>query len=207
MTKDPRLKTLILSIVFSAFGPIVTLIALFMNTSATQFADFVRRTAELSVLIFALYVYLKLSNNTHTKAQKNRFKITVYRLSGSILLFSAAILSFLFIQALITPKVPEGNVILGLSIASLGIFFNGYFFIRYRRFNNQDHHFVMDSQGKIYQAKTMVDVSVVIALSSILIFPNSEISYWIDTLGTFVIALYLISRGFNLIFKAYKKNP
>lgn len=201
MKQDKRLRTLILSITFSSFGPIVTFIAILMNTSSTQVADFVRRTVELSVLIFALMVYLKikkqlLKDTTIVKLQKK-----VYRLLAIVLMLSALVLIYLFIQALINPRVPEGNVWLGLSIASLGVLFNGYFWFAYRRFDQQKESFVMDSQSKMYQAKTLVDINVVIALSSIVLFENSMISYWIDTIGTLIIAIYLLLRSLTLIKK------
>lgn len=201
MKQDKRLKTLLLSVIFSSFGPIVTFIAILMNTSSTQVADFVRRTVELSVLIFALMVYLKIKKQSLKDTTIVKLQKKVYRLLAIVLILSALVLIYLFIQALINPKVPEGNVWLGLSIASLGVMFNGYFWFAYRRFDQQKESFVMDSQSKMYQAKTLVDINVVIALSSIVLFENSMISYWIDTIGTLIIAIYLLLRSLTLIKK------
>ena len=201
MKQDKRLRTLILSITFSSFGPIVTFIAVLMNTSSTQVADFVRRTVELSVLIFALMVYLKIKKQSLKDMTIVNLQKKVYCLLAIVLMLSALVLIYLFIQALINPRVPEGNVWLGLSIASLGVLFNGYFWFAYRRFDQQKESFVMDSQSKMYQAKTLVDINVVIALSSIVLFENSMISYWIDTIGTLIIAIYLLLRSLTLIKK------
>ena len=201
---DKRLNTLRLSVIFSAFGPLVLAVALSMNTSTTQFADFLRRTVELSVLIIALWIYLKLKKTTLNKQKKHTLQAFMYRISGYVLLISSMMLFFLFGFALWNPAIPEGNVIIGLVVAFLGVFFNGYFWFRYSRFNDVHNHVVMESQGKIYQAKTFVDINVVIALASVLVFPSLWISYWIDLVGTFIIAIYLVIRGISFIKKSSK---
>ncbi len=204
MKTDVRLKTLVLSVVFSALGPVVTFLAMTMNSSSTQIADFVRRTVELSVLIFALTTYLKIKKGRLTYDQVQRYETRIYRFLAVVLMLSASVLIFLFIEGLVNPRVPEGTVWLGLTIALLGLLFNGYFMVRYQRFNHQKESFVMDSQSKMYQAKTLVDFNVVIALSSMVFFKASTLSYWIDSIGTLLIALYLVVRALQL-FK--KKMP
>ena len=201
MNNDARLKTLILSVVFSSFGPIVTFIAMMMNSSSTQIADFIRRTVELSVLVLALYLYLRIHKKEISNHTVTMFKVSMYRLLAIVLLISSLVLVYLFILALINPSMPEGSVWLGLSIAILGLLFNGYFMIRYKKFNHQKESFVMDSQSKMYQAKTLLDLNVVIALSAIVIFKESNLSYWIDTLGTLIIAIYLLLRAYSIFRK------
>ena len=204
--RDKRLKTLILSVVFSGFGPVVTGIALFMNTSATQFADFLRRSVELGVLILALVLYVKLTKQAPGEQKKQGPAALMYRVSGLVLLISALVLLLLFINALLQPAIPEGNVLPGLAVAMLGVFFNGYFWMRYRLFNHEETSVIMDSQGKIYQAKTFVDINVVIALASVHLLSGSWTGYWIDTFGTLIIALYLLVRSY-LMLKAAKAEP
>ncbi len=201
MKNDKRQLTLTLSVVFSFFGPIVTGIAWMMNTSATQFADFIRRSAELSVLVLALYSYMRIKNLTLNPAKKHQFQFRMYRVSGFVLMFSSTLLLFLFIRALVYPSIPEGNVILGLATAGLGLLFNTYFWLRYSKFNQEKASAIMDSQGSIYQAKTFADLNVVIALTSVLVFASSWLSYWIDTFGTLLLALYLAIRGYSLFRK------
>ncbi|MFU8786648.1 MAG: cation transporter [Candidatus Izemoplasmataceae bacterium] len=201
--KNSRQRTLWLSVIFSAFGPFVLIIALTMNTSTTQFADFIRRTTELFVLVLALWTYKKLENSGN-QAKDNRYKYMIYLASGIVLWLSSMILSYLLIQNLMHPVYPEGNVIIGLSVAGLGIIFNGYFAVRYTLFNKETPHAVMDTQGKLYQAKTIVDVNVFIALFSVLLFSNIETRYWIDNIGTMIIIGYLFYRGFKLILESDK---
>ncbi len=199
---DKRQKTLMLSVFFSSFGPIITFIALMMNTSATQFADFFRRTVELTVLILALYIYVKTKNHRTSKAKKLQYKRWIYLISALVLSLSGLLILVLSIHTILVPSLPEGNIYLGLAIALLGVLFNGYFWWRYLRFNQEKQSAIMDTQGKIYQAKTFVDVNVVIALLSVQVFQGLWASYWIDVIGSFMIAFYLIFRSLQFFTKA-----
>ncbi len=191
-----RKKTLILSIVFSSFGPFVLLWALFLNTSTTQLADFLRRTVELSVLILAFWMFLRLEKQPSRKCYYQKI---MYRTSGGVLILSALFLFVVLVINLVNPVAPTGNVILGLSVAALGVVFNAYFSIRYKGFNLDKPNAVMDTQGKLYQAKTVVDVNVVITLGSMLVFTNPTVLYAIDSVGTSVIVVYLMIRGLTMI--------
>ena len=198
MQKDKRRRTLILSIFFSAFGPFVTGYALFMNTAVTQLADFVRRTAELGVLVLALVVYMMLKREMDDASQK-RWVRTIYHVSGGVLILSGVFLLGMFLRGLFIVEIPTGDVRLGLAVATLGILFNGGFFIRYTLFPRRKAHAVMDTQRKLYQAKTFVDVSVVVALASVWLFEASQGSYYIDQAGTIIVSVYLLVRGARMI--------
>ena len=201
---DPRRKTLWLSVFFSAFGPLVLLAAVWMNTSMTQLGDFIRRTSELGVLILALWTYLKLEKTA--LQDRDKYQKRIYMASGLVLWLSALVLTFFLVLNLVNPVFPEGNVVIGLSVAVLGILVNGYFAVRYKLFDQQSPNAVMDTQGKLYQAKTMVDINVTIALLSVVLLTNLIWRYWIDNLGTFLIILYLLYRGFCLLMDATKIN-
>ena len=202
--KDARRKTLWLSVIFSAFGPFVLLGALWMNTSMTQLGDFIRRTTELGVLVLALWTYLKLEKISSTL--RANYQKRIYLASGLVLWLSALVLTMFLIINLVTPVYPEGNVVIGLSVAVLGMLVNGYFAIRYKLFDQQSPNAVMDTQSKLYQAKTLVDINVTITLLSVIVLTDLNWRYWIDNLGTFLIILYLLYRGFCLLLDATKIN-
>ncbi len=199
MEEKKRERTLIYSIVFSSFGPVVTFIALLMNTSVTQFADFTRRTSELVVLVLALFVFRLLHSDTIRPARKKTLRKMIYTAVGIALIMAAALLVFMGLRSIANPQIPSGNVWLGVSVAALGVFFNGYFWIRYTLFNKQETDTVMHTQSRLYQAKTVVDVSVLIALSSVVVFSGEWISYWIDLTTTFLISIYLTFRSVRML--------
>ena len=55
-----RERTMLVAMLLSAPGPIATGIPAFVSLSATQIADFLRRTAELVALVVAWWVYRRL---------------------------------------------------------------------------------------------------------------------------------------------------
>ncbi|TVP96092.1 MAG: hypothetical protein EA374_02320 [Acholeplasmatales bacterium] len=193
--KDPQLKTLILSVFFSAFGPLVSGWAVTLNTASTQLADFTRRSLEFGVLIFALYVYVRVRHQAMSPQRRQRLERRIAKLAACVLFAGAFFLLMLFIRGIQQPSTPEGSVIPGVSIAVLGALFNGTFFFRYRRFHQTSGDVVMGTQSKLYQAKTVVDVHVIVALTSVLVFGASHVTLWIDRVGTVGIAMYLLVRG------------
>ena len=55
--KKSGYRTLLVSVLMSAYGPVILGLGLRVGHSSTQIADFTRRTAELLALIVAFVVY------------------------------------------------------------------------------------------------------------------------------------------------------
>ena len=54
--------------------------------------------------------------------------------------------------------------------------------------------------------KALVDLSVTIALLSVLIAPGSAVSYWLDLIGSMIVAVYLIWCGIQTIVEELKQR-
>ena len=54
--------------------------------------------------------------------------------------------------------------------------------------------------------KELVDLSVTIALLSVLIAPGSAVSYWLDLIGSMIVAVYLIWCGVQTIVEELKQR-
>ena len=100
----------------------------------------------------------------------------------------------------------KGNVIPGLAIATLGVIANSIFWIKYKRINRAEPNAIMAVQARLYRAKTLVDSSVTIALLSVLIAPQSSVSYWLDLIGSMIVAFYLIWCGIQTIIEELKQK-
>ena len=100
----------------------------------------------------------------------------------------------------------KGNVIPGLAIAVLGVIANSIFWIKYTRINQAEPNAIMTVQARLYRAKTLVDLSVTIALLSVLIAPQSSVSYWLDLIGSMIVAVYLIWCGIQTIYEELKQK-
>ena len=203
--KKSGAKTLLWSVIMSSLGPLVVGLGLLAGSSSTQIADFVRRSAELLAIIMSFVVYSLLDNggissgiDKHKlESRSNMFVGAMMCLAGTIM----AVLAFTMNQD------DKGNVVLGLAIAVLGVIANSIFWSRYTRLNQANPDAILAVQARLYRAKTLVDISVTIALLSVLIAPKSMVSHWLDLVGSLVVAVYLVWCGIKTIHEERHTQP
>jgi divalent metal cation (Fe/Co/Zn/Cd) transporter len=201
--KKSGAKTLLLSVLMSAPGPFIIGLGLFVGRSSTQIADFVRRSSELLAIIMAYIVY-KITTKDGvcdvTKKEKlekfsNLFVGAMMCLGGSLML----------LLAFVSENEDKGNVIPGLAIALLGVIANTIFWRKYTKLNKQEPNAILAVQARLYRAKSLVDSCVTIALLSVVLLPSSPLSYYLDLIGSVIVALYLIWCGIQTIAERLKK--
>ena len=196
-------KTLLWSVLMSAPGPLIIGLGLFIGRSSTQIADFVRRSSELLAIIMAYVVYKITTKdgvcNTNKKEKlekfSNLFVGAMMCLGGSLML----------LLAFVSENEDKGNVIPGLAIALLGVIANTIFWRKYTKLNKQEPNAILAVQARLYRAKSLVDTCVTIALLSVVLLPNSPLSYYLDLIGSVIVALYLIWCGIQTIAERLKK--
>jgi len=190
-------KTLLWSVIMSSPGPLVVGIGLLMGKSSTQIADFVRRSAELMAII-ASYVVYKVTNRDgyEDEARKQRLERNTDIFVGAAMCLGG---SMMLLLAFLSSNTDVGNVIPGLSIAVMGVIANSIFWRRYHRLGKESGNSILLVQSKLYRAKTFVDGCVTIALLSVVFFPGTEVSYYLDKIGSVIVALYLIWTGIKTI--------
>ena len=123
--KKSSFRTLLLSVLFSASGPIVLGLGLLVGHSSTQIADFTRRTAELLALIVALVIY-SVTNKRQDMAEecKKELELNGNLFTGGLMCVSG--LSMLVLAVLSTDG-DKGNVIPAMAIAFMGVVANSIF--------------------------------------------------------------------------------
>ena len=190
-------RTLLLSVLMSAPGPLVVGLGLLAGRSSTQIADFVRRSAELLAIIMSFVVY-RITTKEETCDEATRIKLE--RRSNT---FVGAMMClggvFMVLLAFLSDSTDKDNVIPGLAIAVMGVIANTAFWIKYTRLNKAEPNAILQVQSRLYRAKSLVDSCVSIALLSVVIIPNSPVSYWLDFAGSLVVAVYLIYCGVQTI--------
>ena len=197
-------KTLLWSIIMSSPGPLVVGLGLLAGRSSTQIADFVRRSAELLAIIMSFVVYRAVTKQGVTdEVKKRKMEHGSNIFVGSMMCLAGAIMAVL---AFTMSNEDKGNVIPGLTIAVLGVIANSIFWIKYTRLNQAEPNAIMAVQSRLYRAKTLVDSSVTIALLSVLIAPQSAVSYWLDLIGSMIVAFYLIWCGIQTIIEELKQK-
>lgn len=195
MKKQSGSRTLLMSVLMSSPGPIIIGLGLLVGRSSTQLADFVRRSAELMAIIVAFITY-KLVGNLGDPDKKLQLERSSNLFVGAVMCLSGAAMIFI---TLFSGNTEKGNVIPGLTIAVLGVIANTIFWFRYSKLSRQTNSSILAVQSRLYRAKSLVDICVTIALSTVAIFPGSNASVWLDFGGSIIVALYLIWCGIKTI--------
>ncbi len=202
--KKSGAKTLLWSIIMSSPGPLVVGLGLLAGRSSTQIADFVRRSAELLAIIMSFVVYTATQKDgVCDEMKKRKMERGSNMFVGSMMCLAGAIMVVL---AFAMNNEDKGNVIPGLAIAVLGVIANSIFWAKYTRLNKAEPNAILAVQARLYRAKTLVDSSVTIALLSVLIAPQSAVSYWLDLIGSIIVAVYLVWCGIRTIYEELKKK-
>lgn len=194
--KESGSRTMLLSVLMSAPGPIVVGLGLLAGRSATQLADFVRRSAELLALIVAFAVYRRAERESLSPEKKAALERHSNLFVGAVMCLSGAAMLFV---ALFSPNEETGNVIPGLSIAVLGVIANSLFWRKYARLSRETGSSILAVQSRLYRAKTLVDLCVTAALTAVALYPMSQAAAWLDLGGSVVVALYLIRCGVQTV--------
>lgn len=191
-----RQKTLLIALLLSAPGPILTGLAVLNSQSTTQLADFLRRGVELMVLFLSWWVFRKLHRSPHTEADQARLEhIAGFSVAGAMLV--SGVIMLLIALARSPSMGAGGSVTAGLVIAVFGLLTNGFFWLRYRAMTREQYNAVIASQLNLYRAKTTVDLTVVIALGAVALAPTHPITPIIDLAGSVMVAGYLLWSGFR----------
>ena len=199
-------KTLLWSGIMSSPGPLVVGLGLLAGRSSTQIADFVRRSAELLAIIMSFAVYQMTAGNGDAES-RSAIRAQLERRSnifvGTMMCLAGGIMAIL---ALTSGNADKGNVLPGLAIAVMGVIANSIFWRKYARLNREEPNAILAVQSRLYRAKTLVDASVTAALLSVLAAPGSAVSHWLDTLGSLVVAGYLVWCGVKTVYEEIKKH-
>ena len=199
-------RTLLLSVLMSAPGPLVVGLGLLSGKSSTQIADFVRRSAELLAIIMSFVIY-KLTTKEDVCDEKKKQALE----RGSNVFVGAMMCVggvFMIILALMSDNADKGNVIPGLAIAVMGVIANSLFWRKYTKLHKSEPNAILQVQSRLYRAKTLVDSCVTIALLSVVIAPGTQLSYWLDFVGSLIVAIYLIWCGIRTVYETLKRsNP
>ena len=197
-------RTLLLSVLMSAPGPLVVGLGLLAGRSSTQIADFVRRSAELLAIIMSFVVYrVTTKEGACDETRKARLEQRSNAFVGAMMCLGG---TFMVLLAFLSGNTDKGNVIPGLAIAIMGVIANTAFWVKYTRLNKKEPNAILQVQSRLYRAKSLVDSCVTIALLSVVIAPDSPISYRLDFAGSLIVALYLIYCGVHTILESLRKK-
>ena len=134
-------RTLLMSVLMSAPGPLVVGLGLLAGRSSTQIADFFRRSSELLAIIMAFVVYrLTVKDDVVDESRKARLERLSNGFVGAMMCLGG---SFMLALARMNDSSDKGNVIPGLSIAVLGVIANSIFWARYSRLGRESGNSIL----------------------------------------------------------------
>jgi len=195
-------RTLLMSVLMSAPGPLVVGLGLLSGRSATQIADFFRRSSELLAIIMAYIVYkITTKDGSCDEIRKKKLERFSNLFVGAMMCLGGTIM---LVLAFFSENTDKGNVIPGLSIAVLGVIANTIFWRKYTKLNRAEPNAILAVQARLYRAKSLVDSCVTVALLSVAMFPQSPASYYLDLIGSIIVAVYLIFCGLQTIRERIK---
>ena len=193
----PGSRTLFWSVIMSAPGPLIVGLGLMVGQSSTQIADFVRRSSELLAIIMSFAVYkFTTGEGTCNEEKKARLERGTGIFVGAMMCLGGLTMLLL---AIVSEKEEKGNVIPGLVIAVLGVVANTIFWRKYTKLNKAEPNDILAAQASLYGAKSLVDTCVTIALLSVAIAPQAAFSYYVDVVGSVIVAVYLIYCGVRTV--------
>lgn len=196
-SKKSGSRTLLMSVLMSSPGPLVVGLGLLSGRSATQIADFFRRSSELLAIIMAYFVYkITTKDGAYDETRKARLERYANLFVGAMMCLGGSIM---LVLAFFSDNADKGNVLPGLSIAVLGVIANTLFWRKYTRLNKANPNAILAVQARLYRAKSLVDSCVTVALLSVALAPQSPVSYWLDLVGSIIVAGYLILCGIQTI--------
>ena len=195
-------RTLLMSVLMSAPGPLVVGLGLLAGRSSTQMADFFRRSSELLAIIMAFVTY-RMTAASPDAARKARIERLSNLFVGAMMCLGGA---FMITLTCMGGDADKGNVIPGLTIAVLGVIANTIFWRKYARLNRVEPNAILAVQSRLYRAKSLVDMCVTVALLAVAIAPNAPESAWLDFVGSLIVATYLLWCGVKTVWEATKKN-
>ena len=199
-SKKSGSRTLLMSVIMSAPGPLIIGLGLLVGRSSTQIADFIRRSAELLAIIMAIVIYqMTTKDGVCDEIRKARLERMSNLFVGAMMCIGG---TFMIVLALLSDNADKGNVIPGLVIALLGVVANSIFWVKYTKLNRAEPNAILAVQARLYRAKTLVDACVTTALLSVVIAPASQLSIWLDFIGSIIVAVYLIWCGMKTIYEA-----
>ncbi len=190
-------RTLLMSVLMSAPGPLVVGLGLLAGRSATQIADFFRRSSELLAIIMAYIVYrITTKDGSCHEIRKKKLERISNVFVGAMMCLGGSIM---LVLAFFSENTDKGNVIPGLTIAFLGVIANTIFWRKYTRLNRLEPNAILAVQARLYRAKSLVDSCVTMALLTVALAPQSPAAFWLDLIGSIIVAVYLAFCGIQTI--------
>ena len=191
-------KNLLYSIVLNLVITIAQVVGGIISNSLALISDALHNFSDVLSLVFSLVAH-KLSRRKASLDQTFGFKraeLLAAFVNAATLIIVAFILIYGAIERLISPHEIESDLVIWLAL--LGIVVNGFSVLLLKK--DADHNLNMKSAYLHLLTDMMASVAVLVG-GLLMKFYGW---FWVDSVMTILIAIYLIIVGFDLIIKSTK---
>lgn len=191
-------KNLSVSIVLNAAITVAQIIGGFVSGSLSLISDALHNFSDVLSLILSLIAH-RLAKRKATSISTfgyKRAEILVAFINAATLIIVAVFLLYEAVERFSNPMQIQSELVIGLSI--LGILFNGFSVLLLKK--DADHNLNMKS-AYIHLFTDML-ASVAVLIGGILMYYFQW--FWVDSVLTFAIALYLIYMGYGILKSSTK---
>lgn len=195
---EVKANNLIYSILLNLLITIAQVVGGIISGSLALISDALHNFSDVLSLVFSLFAH-KLSRRKasieHTFGYK-RAEILAAFINASTLIIVAIILIYGAIERFVHPQTIQSNTVIWLAV--LGILANGFSVLLLK--GDANHNLNMKSAYLHLLTDMMASVAVLIG-GLLMKFYGW---FWVDSVMTILIALYLIAVGFDLVTKSTK---
>ncbi len=192
--------------VSSFLGLAAVVFAYYVGGSSIIFADLLRRGVEFLSLLFSWIIFLFINKKTLPDHVNKKLESVSGYFVALIMLISFAFISYNAYQEFLEPT-KAGWLLPGMIVASVALINNGYFWRKYRKITKEDPTQIIESQRRLYRAKTLGDLVVLITLLSTHFFVSLHWHQYIDPAGSAIIALFVLFSAVRILKKGTNNNP
>ncbi len=195
---EVKANNLVYSILLNLLITIAQVVGGIISGSLALISDALHNFSDVLSLVFSLFAH-KLSRRKasieHTFGYK-RAEILAAFINASTLIIVAIILIYGAIERFVNPQPIQSGLVIWL--AALGIFANGFSVLLLK--GDANHNLNMKSAYLHLLTDMMASVAVLIG-GLLMKFYGW---FWVDSVMTILIAVYLIAVGFDLVIKSTK---
>ncbi len=199
-------RTLLAAWLISLWAPVASGVAFVMGRTNVQLADLLRRSSELLALFLAWLVYRKISrSNLHATylngkeiSEGRRLESLSSLFVGIIMIISVLVIVWSAVKHIISP-VELGVIWPGFLVALGGVVVNAYFWLKFLRLNSKEPSPIFDTQWRLYRAKTVMDLTLIITLTGSRIFVGKVWSVYLDPAGSLIVAVFMLKSAAQII--------
>lgn len=188
---------LLISVLSTGASLAPTAYVTFISNSLVLVGDLLRCTFEFLAVLFSWIIirYASQSDREYTLGKLEQLSSLVV---ASAMLAAAAAVSIAACLR-ITAPTPLENGVLGFILAFLAVIGNAGIMFYNRFLSLKDKSPLLTSQWKLFRAKAVASLVVVISLALGIWLPHSIASLYSDSVGSMVLAAFLLYSSYSII--------